>query len=141
MSCFAAASTNDDDPGRVLRLPHSIANKRLLHSSLSQLSQSPSSLPPLRDVEKCFASLKFVEEGPFAIVEASQLDLMESKDRTIAEMKEQLTKQQQLNQYEHLLAMRAKKEGELAELLVEEQSVHWQMWALQMEKVQILKRE
>ncbi|KAK2948568.1 hypothetical protein BLNAU_16467 [Blattamonas nauphoetae] len=117
-----------------------IANKRLLHSSLSQLSQSPSLSPSIkRDVEKCFASLKFVEEGPFAIVEASQLDLMESKDRTIAEMKEQLTKQQQLNQYEHLLAMRAKKEGELAELLVEEQSVHWQMWALQMEKVQILK--
>ncbi|KAK2948563.1 hypothetical protein BLNAU_16462 [Blattamonas nauphoetae] len=63
---------------------------------------------------------------------------MESDVRTIADLKEQLTKQQQLNQYEHL-AMRAKKEGELAELLVEEQSVHWQMWALQIEKVQILK--
>ncbi|KAK2948592.1 hypothetical protein BLNAU_16491 [Blattamonas nauphoetae] len=73
-----------------------IANKRLLHSSLSQLSQSPS-LPPSikRDVEKCFASLKFVDEGPFAIVETSQLDLMESNDRTIAEMKEQLAHQTQ----------------------------------------------
>ncbi|KAK2940633.1 hypothetical protein BLNAU_24455 [Blattamonas nauphoetae] len=165
-----------------------IANKRLLHSSLSQLSQSPSLEPKIkRGAVHCLGSLEILDEGRFAIVETSQLDLMESNVRTIADLKEQLTKQQQLNQYEHLLAMRAKKEGErhgssvsgevhciwwwsnmsgggpvytlnpssqthfkttrhnepmpgeLAELLVEEQSVHWQMWALQIEKVQILK--
>ncbi|KAK2947338.1 hypothetical protein BLNAU_17725 [Blattamonas nauphoetae] len=68
-----------------------IPNKRLFHSSLTQLSQS-SSLPlsTRRDVDRCLTSLKYVEEGPFAVVETSQVDLMESKDQTIAELKQQI---------------------------------------------------
>ncbi|KAK2958714.1 hypothetical protein BLNAU_6217 [Blattamonas nauphoetae] len=73
-----------------------IANKRLLHSSLSQLSQSPS-LPPTiqRDMEKCFASLKFVEEGQFVLVEKDTLDSLEMKEHTIEEQKQQLDVQRQ----------------------------------------------
>ncbi|KAK2959063.1 hypothetical protein BLNAU_5858 [Blattamonas nauphoetae] len=74
-----------------------IPNKRLLHSSLSQLSNSPSLDPKIKkNVGFCFVLLESVDEGPFAVVETSQLDLIESKDRTIAELKDQLVHQTQL---------------------------------------------
>ncbi|KAK2960272.1 hypothetical protein BLNAU_4825 [Blattamonas nauphoetae] len=51
-----------------------VPNKRLLHSSLSHLTQSPSSDPlTKRGVVQCLASLEIVDEGPFAVVETSQL--------------------------------------------------------------------
>ncbi|KAK2950583.1 hypothetical protein BLNAU_14475 [Blattamonas nauphoetae] len=64
-----------------------IPNKRLLHSSLSQLSQSPSLDPKIKKgVGHCFVSLDSVDEGPFVVVETSQLDLIDSKNQTIAEL-------------------------------------------------------
>ncbi|KAK2956308.1 hypothetical protein BLNAU_8675 [Blattamonas nauphoetae] len=55
-----------------------IANKRLLHSSLSQLSQSPSLSPSVRrDVEKCLASLKTVDEGQFVLLRKEYHESME----------------------------------------------------------------
>ncbi|KAK2947042.1 hypothetical protein BLNAU_18044 [Blattamonas nauphoetae] len=76
-----------------------IPNKRLLHSSLSQLSQSPS-LPPsaLRDNEKEKAEL----------MEKVKTHPIDSKDQTIAELKEQLADQTQLQREVALL--RADKE-------------------------------
>ncbi|KAK2956592.1 hypothetical protein BLNAU_8432 [Blattamonas nauphoetae] len=106
-----------------------IPNKRLLHSSLSKLSQSPS-LPPAvqRDVEKSFASLKIVEEGPIAVVETSQLDLIVSKEQTIAEQKQQLANQAQL-------------EREVAKLRADKESFMSVVSSLQKEKEQIQKEK
>ncbi|KAK2943347.1 hypothetical protein BLNAU_21736 [Blattamonas nauphoetae] len=74
-----------------------IPNKRLLRSSLSQLSQSPSFDPKIEKyIGICFVLLDSVDEGPFAIVETSQLDVMKSNDRTIAELKEQIAHQTQM---------------------------------------------
>ncbi|KAK2952598.1 hypothetical protein BLNAU_12426 [Blattamonas nauphoetae] len=52
-----------------------IPNKRLLHTSLSHLAQSPS-LPSsaLRNIDFCLTSLKHVDEGTFLVVEKTTMD-------------------------------------------------------------------
>ncbi|KAK2948584.1 hypothetical protein BLNAU_16483 [Blattamonas nauphoetae] len=56
-----------------------IANKRLLHSSLSQLSQSPSLDPKIkRKTNLCLTALESIEEGRFVLVE---IDTLASIDR------------------------------------------------------------
>ncbi|KAK2947524.1 hypothetical protein BLNAU_17544 [Blattamonas nauphoetae] len=54
-----------------------IANKRLLHSSLSQLTQSPSLTPSIRrDVDKCLAALNSVDEGQSVVLKKEPLESM-----------------------------------------------------------------
>ncbi|KAK2950578.1 hypothetical protein BLNAU_14470 [Blattamonas nauphoetae] len=56
-----------------------IPNKRLLHSSLSQLSQSPSLDPKIkRKTSQCLTSLETNEEGPFVVVPKGDLESMEA---------------------------------------------------------------
>ncbi|KAK2946591.1 hypothetical protein BLNAU_18504 [Blattamonas nauphoetae] len=94
-----------------------VPNKRILQSSLYQLVQS-SSLPPSvrQDADLCLTSLRYVDEGLFALVETSHLDLIELKDRTIAEQQNQLVLRDQQ------IATHAKLEHELVELRTKEQT-------------------
>ncbi|KAK2948072.1 hypothetical protein BLNAU_17019 [Blattamonas nauphoetae] len=95
-----------------------IPNKRLLHSSLSHLAQSPSSDPlTKRGVVQCLASLEIVDEGPFAVVETSQLDQMESKDRTIAQQQASFSNLQL--QYDRLKATFEEAKGMMTQLEME----------------------
>ncbi|KAK2950569.1 hypothetical protein BLNAU_14461 [Blattamonas nauphoetae] len=66
-----------------------IANKRLLHSSLSQLSQSPSLDPKIkRGVGYCFVALDSVDEGPFVVVPKEQLESMEAAVSSFSELQQ-----------------------------------------------------
>ncbi|KAK2953212.1 hypothetical protein BLNAU_11837 [Blattamonas nauphoetae] len=110
-----------------------IANKRLLHSSLSQ---SPSLTPSIqRDATKCLTSLKFVEEGQFVLVGKNTLDSVEKKELTIAEQKQQLDVQgMKLSESER---KNAQLEGEKAEWM-EERKTHVSMnLSLQKENEQL----
>ncbi|KAK2956179.1 hypothetical protein BLNAU_8742 [Blattamonas nauphoetae] len=81
-----------------------IPNKRRLHSSLSQLAQSRTlARSVVRDVEKCVAALKGVNESPLVVVETWQLDEMESMARTMAAQKEQLARQSELEREAEML--------------------------------------
>ncbi|KAK2940634.1 hypothetical protein BLNAU_24456 [Blattamonas nauphoetae] len=56
-----------------------IANKRLLHSSLSQLSQLPSLDPKIKKgVGYCFVALDSVDEGPFVLVWKEEVESNEA---------------------------------------------------------------
>ncbi|KAK2950595.1 hypothetical protein BLNAU_14487 [Blattamonas nauphoetae] len=56
-----------------------IPNKRLLHSSLSQLSQSPSLDPKIsRKTGQCLTSLDTIKEGPFVLVSVETLESIET---------------------------------------------------------------
>ncbi|KAK2947384.1 hypothetical protein BLNAU_17704 [Blattamonas nauphoetae] len=99
-----------------------IPNKRLLHSSLSELSQSPSIDPQIkRGACLCLAALNDVEDGQYTIIEKSQLAEMESKDRTIAEQKQKLAQHDQLiakqNEMERKMAEQEKKVAEQNKLI------------------------
>ncbi|KAK2953964.1 putative Protein kinase domain containing protein [Blattamonas nauphoetae] len=109
-----------------------IANKRLLHSSLSQLSQSPSLDPKIKKaLGHCFVSLDSLDEGQLVVVPKHQLESMESKDRAIADQ------QKKLAQHDTLIVTHAKLERELAELRTKELSLLSTVHSLQKEKDQL----
>ncbi|KAK2944769.1 hypothetical protein BLNAU_20302 [Blattamonas nauphoetae] len=65
-----------------------LPNKRLLHSSLSQLSQSPSLDPKIkRGASQCLTSLESIEEGRYVLVE---IDILEAKLKKSETMKTSL---------------------------------------------------
>ncbi|KAK2947282.1 hypothetical protein BLNAU_17758 [Blattamonas nauphoetae] len=67
-----------------------IANKRLLHTSLSQLSQSPSLDPKIkRTIDYCFVALTNAAEDPYVLVELQTLDSIDSlrKDHDTLQLK------------------------------------------------------
>ncbi|KAK2956180.1 hypothetical protein BLNAU_8743 [Blattamonas nauphoetae] len=81
-----------------------IPNKRLLRSSLSQLAQCHTLDPKIkRKTSQCLTSLESIEDGPFAVVRTSQLDVMESNDRTIAGLKEQIAHHTQIKREVEML--------------------------------------
>ncbi|KAK2947332.1 hypothetical protein BLNAU_17719 [Blattamonas nauphoetae] len=75
-----------------------IPNKRLLHSSLSQLSQlsqSPSLTPSIqRDVERCFSSLIILEDGEFVVIQKAHLESLESTQTAFFSL-QQISNQQE----------------------------------------------
>ncbi|KAK2948606.1 hypothetical protein BLNAU_16505 [Blattamonas nauphoetae] len=112
-----------------------IANKRLLHSSHSQLSQSPSLDPKIkRTIEYCFVALNNADESSFVLVEKDTLDSVEMKDHTIEEQKQQLDAQgMKLSESERKTAQL---EGEKAEWTEERMTHLSTIQSLQKEKAQ-----
>ncbi|KAK2959732.1 hypothetical protein BLNAU_5221 [Blattamonas nauphoetae] len=71
-----------------------IANERLLHSSLSSLSQNHSLPKNVRMwVDICLATLKSVVEGPFILMEREEVRAMESTLEKLSEENKELKKQ------------------------------------------------
>ncbi|KAK2947341.1 hypothetical protein BLNAU_17728 [Blattamonas nauphoetae] len=67
-----------------------IPNKRLLHSSLSQLAQYPSLDPKIkRKIIQCLASLETNEEGPFIVVPKEQFESMEATITSFSNLQQQ----------------------------------------------------
>ncbi|KAK2957982.1 hypothetical protein BLNAU_7158 [Blattamonas nauphoetae] len=93
-----------------------VPNKRSLHSSLSQLARSSSHDPKVKKcLRHCLVSLDSVNEDEFAIVETSQLDLTESKDQTISELKSKIDQNADLER--EMGQLRANKESYLCEIV------------------------
>ncbi|KAK2947311.1 hypothetical protein BLNAU_17787 [Blattamonas nauphoetae] len=67
-----------------------IPNKRVLHSSLSQLSQSPSLDPKIkRGVGQCLLSLDIVVEGEFIVVPKEDFESMEAAVSSFSNLKQE----------------------------------------------------
>ncbi|KAK2945095.1 hypothetical protein BLNAU_19993 [Blattamonas nauphoetae] len=68
-----------------------ILNKRLLHSSLTKLTQSPSLDPRIkRGAVQCIASLEIVEESDFVVVKKDHLDSMEATQSSFSDLQQKL---------------------------------------------------
>ncbi|KAK2959956.1 hypothetical protein BLNAU_5153 [Blattamonas nauphoetae] len=113
-----------------------ITNKRLLHSSLSQLAQSPSLTPSIqRDLEKCIVSLKSVDEDLVVHVERHTLESIDNLLRDCAQLRAQHDLQETtLHQTERRIGQLEK---EKADFLEKEKSYLWMIMHLQKEKEQI----
>ncbi|KAK2950575.1 hypothetical protein BLNAU_14467 [Blattamonas nauphoetae] len=106
-----------------------ISNKRLLHSSLSQLSQSPSLDPKIkRKASQCLTSLDTIKEGPFVLV---AVETLESVDKLRRDHDQQ---QARLNQSERTIAQLEK---EKAAWMEERKVLVSQVQSLQREKEQM----
>ncbi|KAK2957911.1 hypothetical protein BLNAU_7087 [Blattamonas nauphoetae] len=113
-----------------------IQNKRPLHSSLSQLAQSPSLSPStLRDVDKCLASLRHVDEGDIILVRKEQFESMEATQSSLSNLQQEHDQLRvKLSESERKIT---KLEKENLELL-EKEKTHLSMnLSLQKEKEQI----
>ncbi|KAK2944073.1 hypothetical protein BLNAU_21022 [Blattamonas nauphoetae] len=114
-----------------------IANKRLLHSSLSQLSQSPSLDPKIkRGIGQCLDSLENVEEGPFVVVSKEDFESMKVAVSSFSNL-------QQIDQFQtsfgELERKNAQLEKEKADLVEEKKTQHSTIQSLLKEKERIQK--
>ncbi|KAK2947310.1 hypothetical protein BLNAU_17786 [Blattamonas nauphoetae] len=113
----------------------SIANKRLLHTSLSQLSQSPSLDPKIkRETEQCLASLEKVDENPYSVVPQqlfesvrTNLTLLSNLQQKLDELQVKLVESERKN---------AELEREKAEWIEKEKTLVSTVESLQREKQQ-----
>ncbi|KAK2948590.1 hypothetical protein BLNAU_16489 [Blattamonas nauphoetae] len=106
-----------------------IANKRLLHSSLSQLSQSPSLDPKIkRGAGKCLVSLEIVEEGAFVVIPTEDFDKSETTQTTLSNLQKQ---------HDELQAKLSESEGNVARLEKEKKTHLSSIQSLQKEKEQL----
>ncbi|KAK2943746.1 hypothetical protein BLNAU_21349 [Blattamonas nauphoetae] len=93
-----------------------IPNKRLLHSSLSQLSQFHSLDPKIkRGAGQCILSLEVVDEGPMVVVQKEHLESMEAIQTSFSNLQQQFDQLQV--QFSESERKNIQNEKEIAELM------------------------
>ncbi|KAK2945472.1 hypothetical protein BLNAU_19601 [Blattamonas nauphoetae] len=102
-----------DELSRILTLTSDsevpLANKRLLHSSLSALSQKPTLPTKIRiRVEKCIPTLNSITDGTFMLVETDEFRIMEEQKKELETRSSEITQQKleldtQITDLQHFL--------------------------------------